>query len=177
MGSYARLDAWWVDADLPEASWEAPKTLARCADCGACLRSCPNGCFREGVFSVGASRCLTFLNEGDGHFPVWLSPGAHSAAIGCLRCQEACPENARHRGSVERRFIFDPETSLAILNGRPAAELPPNAAELIRLLELEGHEKKLARNLSALMKQISKKQISKIEGPCQRNLRAEEDTC
>ncbi len=151
MGSYARLDAWWIDAGLPEASWGTPKTLARCATCSACLRACPNGCFREGIFSIDASRCLTFLNEGVGDFPGWLPQRAHSAAIGCLRCQEACPENAKHRRFVERRFIFDRQTSRAILDGRPAAALPPEAAELIRLLELEGHEEKLARNLSALL--------------------------
>ena len=154
MGSYARLDAWWIDAELPEATWGPPMTLARCATCSACLRACPNGCFREGIFSIDASRCLTFLNEGVGDFPGWLPQRAHSAAIGCLRCQEACPENARHRRFVERRFVFDRQTSRAILDGRAAAALPPDAAELIRLLELEGHEEKLARNLSTLLRAV-----------------------
>jgi epoxyqueuosine reductase len=150
MGSYARLDAWWVDADLGEAAWGPPRTLERCAACGACIRACPNACFREGSFVIDASRCLTFLNEGPGPFPPWLPARAHSAAIGCLRCQEACPENARHRRGVERRYVFDRQTSQAILEGKPAASLAPEAAELIRLLELEGEEEKLARNLAAL---------------------------
>ena len=72
------------------------------------------------------------------------------AAIGCLRCQEACPENTRHKRAVERRYVFDRQTSQALLEERPAASLAPEAAELIRLLELEGQEEKLARNLAAL---------------------------
>jgi len=83
-------------------------------------------------------------------FPAWLPARAHSAAIGCLRCQEACPENTRHKRAVERRYVFDRQTSQALLEERPAASLAPEAAELIRLLELEGQEEKLARNLAAL---------------------------
>jgi len=150
MGSYARLDAWWVDADLGESGWGPPRTLERCAICGACLRACPTACFREEAFVMDASRCVTFLNEGSGGFPAWLPASAHSAAIGCLRCQEACPENAPLRRGVERRYVFDRRTSQALLEGKPAASLEPAAAELIRLLELEGQEEKLARNLAAL---------------------------
>ncbi len=153
MGSYARLDAWWVDADLGEAGWGPPRVLARCAACRACLRACPNGCFHDEGFLVDASRCLTFLNEGSEDLPRWLPAGAHTAAIGCLRCQEACPENARHRRAVERRYTFDAATSQALLEGKPAGALSPEAGELIRLLELEGREQRLARNLSALLRQ------------------------
>lgn len=150
MGSYARLDAWWVDADLGEAFWGQPRTLERCAACSACVKACPNACFRQDAFVIDSSRCLTFLNEGFGAFPSWLPAHAHSAAIGCRRCQEACPENAPYRRGVERRYVFDRRTSQALIEGRPAATLEPQAAELIRLLELEGEEEKLARNLAAL---------------------------
>lgn len=152
MGSYARLDAWWIDDDLGERNWGPPQILPRCAHCGACIRACPNGCFRDGAFGVDAPRCLTFLNEGAGDFPDWLPAGAHTAAIGCLRCQEACPENAKHRAAVERRFVFDRKTSQALLEGTPVDALPPEAAEVVRLLELGGQEQKLARNLSALLR-------------------------
>ncbi len=151
MGSYARLDAWWVDADLGEARWSEPNRLERCESCGACIRACPNGCFRDGAFVIDASRCLTFLNEREGNFPGWVDAQAHTAAIGCLRCQEACPENAKYRRAVERRFVFDRLASQALLEGRPASALCSEAAGLIRLLELEGREDRLARNLSALL--------------------------
>ncbi len=151
MGSYARLDAWWVDLDLGEERWGPPQVLARCAHCGACVRACPNGCFQEDTFLLDTSRCLTFLNEGFGDFPNWLPAEAHSAAIGCLRCQEACPENVKHRAAVERVFVFDRRTSQALLEGRSTDSLPLEAADLLRTLELAGQEEKLARNLSALL--------------------------
>ncbi|HUI72049.1 MAG TPA: hypothetical protein VL354_16130 [Spirochaetia bacterium] len=137
MGSYARLDAWWVDADIGEAAWGEPKLIERCSSCaGPCIRACPNACFHEGSFYVDAARCLTFLNEGSPDFPEWLPHGAHSSAIGCLRCQDACPENARYTRLVERRFVYDERTSQAILEGKAADTLPSEAAQLIRLLEL-----------------------------------------
>ncbi len=151
-GSFVRLDAWWTELEAEGEQWGEPETLARCASCGACLKACPNGCFAAGKFVVDASRCLTFLNEGPGEFPDWLEPGIHNAAVGCLRCQDACPENRNVPGkAIYRRFVLDREASELVLAGRPTAELPEQAARAVRAAEMEGCEDRLARNLRALI--------------------------
>jgi epoxyqueuosine reductase len=151
-GSYVRLDAWWTELDAESEPWGEPRALDRCATCNACARSCPNGCFTEGRFLVDASKCLTFLNEGSLPFPSWLSPASHNAAVGCLRCQDACPENRGVVGKeVYRRFVLDREETELVLAGRPVAELPSRAAAVVRAAEMVGCEDRLARNLRALI--------------------------
>jgi epoxyqueuosine reductase len=151
-GSFVRLDAWWTELDAEGEYWGPARKLERCATCGACARACPNGCFRPDQFIVDASKCLTFLNEGQGPFPDWLDPGTHHTVVGCLLCQEACPENRNARGNeVYRRFILDREASESLLAGKPLAELPSSAAAAVRAAEMAGDEAKLARNLRALI--------------------------
>jgi epoxyqueuosine reductase len=150
MGSFARLNAYWTDAALGESGWGESGVMTACASCSVCAAVCPTDCIHEGDFLVDATRCLTFLNEGEGAFPSWLDPSAHNAAIGCLKCQEACPENAAYRSAVSRRFAFDREASLGLLEGRSAGSSAPEAARLLALLGMVGEECKLARNLAAL---------------------------
>jgi epoxyqueuosine reductase len=151
-GSFVRLDAWWIELAAEGEYWGEPETLARCASCGACIKACPNGCFSEGKFIVDASKCLTFLNEGPGDFPDWLGPECHNAAVGCLRCQDACPDNRNVPGkAIYRRFTLDREASALVLAGRPIAELPELAAQAVRAAEMVGCEERLARNLRALI--------------------------
>jgi epoxyqueuosine reductase len=152
MGSFVRLDAWWIGLDAGGEYWGPARVLERCATCGSCERVCPNGCFTAGKFLLDARRCLTFMNEGDEPFPSWLDAEAHNAAVGCLRCQDACPENAGAKKNIYRRFNLDREASALLLRGTPIAGLPPEAAAAVRAAEMAGSEKRLARNLKALVR-------------------------
>lgn len=152
MGSYVRLDAWWTELEADDGSWGPARTLERCEGCGACLRSCPNGCFTEPRFLVDATKCLTFLNEGPEPFPGWLDPLAHNAAVGCLRCQDACPENRACAGrTTYRRFALGLEASERLLAGLSCEDLPEpdrsTAAAILRASEMVGAEARLGRNL------------------------------
>jgi epoxyqueuosine reductase len=151
-GSYVRLDAWWTELEAEGEHWGEPRALDRCASCGACVVACPNGCIIKGNFIIDSSKCLTYMNEGPGPFPSWLRPDCHNAVVGCLRCQDACPENQNVPGrSVYRRIVLDREASELLLSGRPIAELPDSAATAVRAAEMVGCEGKLARNLRALI--------------------------
>jgi epoxyqueuosine reductase len=151
-GSFVRLDAWWTDLDAEGEPWGPAQKLERCASCGACAKACPNGCISEDRFLIDAARCLTFMNEGKSPFPAWLPAGAHNAVVGCLRCQDACPENRDVPGcEVYRRFVLDRLASEAILAARPYAELPAIAATAVRAAEMIGCEENLARNLRVLI--------------------------
>ena len=150
-GSFVRLDAWWTEFSAAGESWGEPRMLERCASCRACASACPAGCFVKGRFLLDASRCLTFLNEGDGDFPAALVPQVHNAAVGCLRCQDACPENRGVEGrKVYRRFVLTREESEAILAGKPMPESKVLTAA-IEAAEMHDSEGKLGRNLRALI--------------------------
>jgi epoxyqueuosine reductase len=151
-GSFVRLDAWWTELEEEGEYWGPARELERCATCGACVKACPNGCFSENKFLIDAAKCLTFMNEGSMPFPAWIHPDLHNAAVGCLRCQDTCPENRNTPGlAVYRRFILDREASESLLEGKPCAELPASAAAAVRAAEMVGSEKNLARNLHALI--------------------------
>ena len=62
-----------------------------CTACGACVRACPAGAIDEDGYHVGA--CLR-AHTGGADIPAWAAkilPGL----LGCERCQEVCPVNAR----------------------------------------------------------------------------------
>jgi epoxyqueuosine reductase len=151
-GSFVRLDSWWTELDAEGEAWGPPRNLEGCDSCGACIAACPNGCFAKGRFLVDATKCLTFLNEGSAPFPTWVDARSHNAAVGCLRCQDACPENRNVPGrEIYRRFVLDRESSRLLLAGRPVAELPPAAADAVRAAEMVDREANFARNLRALI--------------------------
>jgi epoxyqueuosine reductase len=156
LGSFVRVDAWWTELSAEGEAWGPARKLERCASCGACARACPNGCFTDSRFIVDATKCLTFMNEGAESFPSWLDPAAHNAAVGCLRCQEACPENRSTRGrEVYRRFALSRKASERLLAGEACGDLSEveqrGVEAVLRASEMVGAEAKLGRNLRALV--------------------------
>ena len=67
--------------------------LGRCRRCDHCIRSCPTDCFPDRNFPFNIDRCVTLYNEIPGAFPNWMLRSSHTALMGCLRCQDTCPEN------------------------------------------------------------------------------------
>lgn len=155
IGIFVRIDAWWTELTTEGESWGPAQKLERCDSCGACVRACPNGCFTDGRFLVDATKCLTFMNEGAEAFPSWLDPTEHNAAVGCLRCQEACPENRSTLGrTVYRRFALSRRASERLLAGESCEDLSAEERRVVdaalRASEMVGAEAKLGRNLRAL---------------------------
>ena len=67
--------------------------LERCARCRACVRACPTGAIREDRFLISAERCYTLFSESRKPLPAGVRPPKSLCLIGCLICQQACPEN------------------------------------------------------------------------------------
>lgn len=91
------LGSWYV---LGSVVTDAPLTAAeasvedRCGSCTRCIDGCPTGAIVEpGV--VDARRCLSWLLQADGVFPIELRVALAGRIYGCDECQEVCPPNRR----------------------------------------------------------------------------------
>ena len=116
LGSWLQLGACVSDAPPPDdAEWGEPQVLDRCERCGACLQACPTGAIAGDRFVLHTDRCLTWHNESDDPFPAWLDPAAHHCAVGCLRCQQVCPENVHVDLVQAAPEWFDEDETKAIL--------------------------------------------------------------
>lgn len=88
-GSWFVLGSVVTDAPLPAA--ERPAADG-CGACTRCLPACPTGALVEpGV--LDARRCLAWLLEAPGPFPVEFREALGGRVYGCDDCQEVCPPN------------------------------------------------------------------------------------
>ncbi len=152
LGSYLVLAACASDAPPPhDAVWGEPRELDRCARCSACLRACPSGAIRGDRFLLQTDRCLAWVNEDEAPFPEWVDPAWHHCAVGCLRCQQACPENATVELRVSPPEVFDEADSAAILAATPPERLSAASREKLAACGLDYSPALIARNLRALL--------------------------
>ena len=91
LGSWYVLGSVVTDAPLEVSS--AP-IEDRCGSCTRCLDGCPTGAITApGV--VDARRCLSWLLQAEGPFPMEHRVTLGDRIYGCDDCQEACPPNRR----------------------------------------------------------------------------------
>ncbi|MGQ0432626.1 MAG: tRNA epoxyqueuosine(34) reductase QueG [Microthrixaceae bacterium] len=91
LGSWYVLGSVVTDAPLPAAEASVED---RCGSCTRCIDGCPTGAIVEpGV--VDARRCLSWLLQADGVFPIELRVALAGRIYGCDECQEVCPPNRR----------------------------------------------------------------------------------
>ena len=88
-GSWFVLGSVVTDAPLPPTTAGEAGT---CGSCARCLAACPTGALVEpGV--LDARRCLAWLLEAPGAFPIDLRSALGGRIYGCDDCQEVCPPN------------------------------------------------------------------------------------
>jgi len=96
LGSWYVLGSVVTDAPLEPSS--APID-DRCGSCTRCFAGCPTGAITApGV--VDARRCLSWLLQAEGPFPVAFRVALGDRIYGCDDCQEVCPPNRRAPASV-----------------------------------------------------------------------------
>jgi epoxyqueuosine reductase len=145
------LAACATDAPPPaDGPWDEPQQLDRCARCSACVRACPSGAIRSDRFLLQTDRCLTCVNEDEAPFPDWVDPTWHHTAIGCLRCQQACPENAGVDLAVAPAEVFDERETRALLAATPVGEADAETRGKLARCGLDYSPALIARNLRAL---------------------------
>ena len=151
MGSYHRLTAFASDLPCIHDSWQKQQILDRCSNCKACLHNCPTGAISGDRFLIKAERCLTFFNERSGPFPNWINPESHNSIVGCMRCQNICPENKKYKSVLVKENIFSERETSLILKGSPIEELPEILQIKISDTGIERYYKQLSRNIKVLI--------------------------
>jgi epoxyqueuosine reductase len=152
MGSYYRLAAFASDLPCERDDWQEPRMLERCETCRACLRRCPTGAISPERFLLHAERCITFLNEkpGEEPFPAWLHASWHNCLVGCLHCQEVCPETRDVATWVKEGAEFSSEETALLLDGVPVDQLPAGLVRKLGKWDLNDLLDILPRNLAVL---------------------------
>lgn len=157
-GSYHQLVGFVVDAPHPDQpGGNGPSGVAMspaCEDCRACVKACPTGAISGNRFLLHGERCLTYINENPGDWPEWVPSSAHKCLVGCLACQEVCPQNKGRLKFVDLEPAFTEEETAAILEdgGPPGARRRPvwkAAKAKFAELGFPGHVVNLSRNLRA----------------------------
>jgi len=93
--------------------------LPRCQECRICAAACPTGAIDRERILIHADKCYTLFSESPNPIPEHLNPPSPKCLIGCLRCQELCPENKallRHEAAA---VSFDEEETAAFLGITP----------------------------------------------------------
>jgi epoxyqueuosine reductase len=156
MGSYVELVGAHLDStlDVPRGWRLHPYALMpECETCDACRSACPAGAMGEDRVLLHAERCLTNYNELPGDWPDWLDPAWHNCLLGCLYCQNACPQNVGRLTMEEADVSFDLEETAALAADAPVQTGPvgDRVTERVARLGLTDYDAVLGRNLRALL--------------------------
>ena len=152
LGSFLTLAACVSDAPPPAQDfWQQPAVLDRCSSCRTCSRVCPTGAVPGERFLIRAERCLTFFNEDDAPFPDWIRPEWHAYAVGCLRCQDVCPENRATPMVIEPAVEFDAGESQAIIAGVDPASFTAETRKKLAACGLDYSSSFVPRNIRQLL--------------------------
>ena len=154
MGSFHEPAAFYSDLPYAEDHWQEKSMLKRCQKCSACVRQCPSGAITPERFLLRAERCITYRNEKPGtiQFPGWLDPSWHNCLVGCMICQQVCPENKKFLNWIESGPEFSEEETDLISRGIPFDEIPAATKDKWTWLGLSEDFDVFPRNLRALLK-------------------------
>ena len=156
LGSYFQLVGLVSDMPFAEkdpAPGPVETLLPRCSECRICAAACPTGAIEKERVLLHAEKCYTLFSESPKPIPEGLKPPSPKCIIGCLRCQELCPENKgllrRERAAVS----FDAEETEAFLGRKPAADGPAfaRAQKKFKTLGLTEGLPVFRRNLKRLL--------------------------
>jgi len=107
LGSWFVLGTVVTDAPLAPTAAAGPSGPAEgCGSCQRCRTACPTGALvADGVLDAG--RCLAWLVQAPGSFPLEFREALGGRIYGCDECQQVCPIN---RGADRRQPPVPPET-------------------------------------------------------------------
>lgn len=154
MGSFLQLVAVYSDLPCQKDDWREAQMMESCQNCHACRQHCPTGAIPSDRFLLRAERCIVFHNEKPGNipFPAWINPSWHNCLVGCLHCQNVCPQNKDFSQWIEGKEEFSQEETALLLEGVPRDRLPDATVRKLEQLDLIGYLDSLHRNLGVFFK-------------------------
>ncbi|UCH94623.1 MAG: hypothetical protein JSV88_30770 [Candidatus Aminicenantes bacterium] len=155
MGSFFQPIVFYSDLPCQKDTWCEPRIMDRCQDCLVCLTKCPTGAITSERFLLRAERCLVFHNERspDHPFPDWIDPAWHNCLIGCMLCQQFCPENKAFLNWFEGNETFSHEETSLILKGTSVDRFPAATQAKLERLGLLDFLEILPRNLGVFFRE------------------------
>ena len=156
MGSFHTLAAFCSDLPCEDDFWQEIAMSDECQKCSACARECSTGAIVEDRFLIHAERCLTFFNELPGEFPDWIEPSWHHCLVGCLKCQQVCPQNKLVVHDGEKTVEFTAEETDLLLKEDQHENFSANLNMKLRELGLGHYRRILARNLNVVLRNHNK---------------------
>jgi epoxyqueuosine reductase len=151
-GSFVRLNGYITDYEFEEDSWGEAKVMESCSTCTLCIGSCPTCAIGGDRFLIYAHNCITSFNEYETPIPEWIKPEWHDSIVGCMKCQEVCPQNRRFIGTIEEKIHFDAKETEMILRGNSFENLSQETRNKLSHAGLESYYGVLPRNIRLLMK-------------------------
>jgi epoxyqueuosine reductase len=154
MGSFLQLVAVYSDLPCQKDDWREAKMMESCKNCHVCMQRCPTGAIPTDRFLLRAELCIVFHNEkpGDIPFPDWINPSWHNCLVGCLHCQNVCPQNKDFSQWIEGKEEFSQEETGLLLEGVPRDRLPAATVRKLEQLDLIGYLDSLRRNLGVFFR-------------------------
>ncbi len=155
-GTMINLRAFFTDYQFENDNWGELKMMELCENCSFCINNCLTHAIPEPSdekFVINATNCIPVYNEIPGVIPDWIPSEAHSALIGCMRCQEKCPGNREVINLTTRLEDITEEETKKILSGSTDEELINELANKLKMFTPEYGERMLPvikRNLELL---------------------------
>jgi epoxyqueuosine reductase len=137
MGSFLKLFAFFTDFEFDGDNWQEVTMMDSCKNCSVCLNHCPTGAISEGSFVIDVEKCIPLYNEVPGEIPNWIDTSAHTALMGCLRCQLPCPANSKIVTMTQKLCSVTEEETKNILDGTSDEDLIQILSEKIRMFTPE----------------------------------------
>jgi epoxyqueuosine reductase len=159
LGSYFQLIG--LAACFPPASEAVSdieeREMERCRNCLACANACPTGAIEQTRFLLHAQRCYTFFSESPDPIPESIPVPETRCIMGCMICQEVCPENKGLLIYERSGIVFSHRETEAMLGDPLEREVKiwKDIRDKFALLDLSGDTGLFARNLRYLTRRPS----------------------
>jgi epoxyqueuosine reductase len=158
MGSAFQLVGLVSDLPIEEKSGFRPlegALLEKCRKCRACAAACPMGAIGQDRFLLHAEKCYTLFSESMNPIPEDLQPPSPRCLIGCLKCQDVCPENKGRMRYEKAPVAFSAEETGALLEAAEGSDYGLKKVQgKIQALGLSENPYVYARNLKRLINSV-----------------------
>ena len=96
-GSFFNIGCMVVDCEIADAGAAICRPLVGCDDCGACVKACPTGVFKDNDYA----KCISAITQKKGELSEWEQAAMGNHLFGCDICQFVCPCNkGKHIGVI-----------------------------------------------------------------------------